>query len=148
MSVKRLARQIYFTGKASRVPTEEEESTLQSKYKIAYKHQPTFNNTVADLVRGEVSPEKKDTGTSDRHKLADIVEAFEELFNVDLDNVSTGQYRALEKKLNMVKEYFTLKIEKSDMSRWYKASLKQEISNCETANSLLVLLYFRVGIAD
>lgn len=144
MSIKRLARQIYFTGKTTRVPTEEEETELRDKYNLNYKHQPAFNSAVQSIVKPAKTPEP----AHDRHVLADIVDDFEARFKVDLDNVSTRKYIVLEDKIKLVKDYFQAKIRASDMSDWYKQSLARDIDGCETANALLVLLYYRVGISE
>ena len=146
MNTKRLARQMYCKGTTTRMPSEEEESELQSKYKMMYNHRPTFDTTVKSILNPtSINPPKP---ARDRHILADIVDAFEDRFKIDFDNVNTRKYLALEDKIELVKDYFTAKIGASDMSDWYKQSLVKDIEGCETANALLVLLYYRVGINE
>jgi hypothetical protein len=144
MSIKRLARQLYYTGKTTRVPSEEEETELISKYNLPYKHQPSFNSAISNIT----APVKKPEPANDRHALADVVDDFEELFKVDIKNLSTRQFVVLEDKIAMVKEYFIAKIRRSEMSDWYKQSLIKDIEECETASSILVLLYYRVAINE
>lgn len=144
-TAKRLARQIYCTGKTNRVPSEEEEHEIQTKYKLGYAHSPSFDNEVKSIIRPDKGTAKP---SHDRHILADIVDEFEDRFKIDFDNVSTRKYLELDKKIKLVKDYFIAKIRVSELSTWYKQSLVKDIEECETAQCLLVLLYYRIGINE
>lgn len=145
MNVKRLARQLYYKGKTNRVPSEEEEQELISRYNIPYKHAPAFD----DAVNTAIKPvEHEQEPAYDRHALADVLDDFEDRFKVDLDNINPRMYIDLEKKETLVKDYLVAKINASEMSKIYKGTLANDIKDSESVNMMLATLYYRVGISE
>lgn len=150
-NTKRIARQIFFTGRTDIEPTEDEEYDLKTRYGLDLPKPGKFNDEVEEVVSyyedEEVGPTLDDKfPPHTKHVLARIADEIEDEFRLDLDNDDPKKYIRLNNKLEAFKKFVWRRIMLSKLPDFVKEDLDRIIDRAETAEAILMTLYGRISI--
>jgi|GEM_PF-4050203 len=157
---KQMARELFYTGKTTMTPTEDEEIELQQKYGRSSRR--TFNDEIDDIMKyaeEDSSYLSSDGDTLEdqakelqievqkyaKNLVANIFDKLEDDYNLDINNLDPHKYRRLNERFEVIKKSVWRQIMLSKLDDRIKQFLARNIEKTEDISQLLIELLFYIN---